>query len=221
MDKMEDKTPYDYSTTSMNGVTLADAYRNGKQAGYNKALAQLADMAEECKQIGRKDVVEWQRNNPICLNPDQYDLDRYNEKWLAQCGRWGIICGFETCPSYGKRFSEPHRLIISEPKPDESRLVVNPWEGDVDIFNNIRLATRQGFDEGSTAQLAKDRECEAKIASILQAEFKARIEKIKREIEGHIINDGIVVAGDKTVVSDWWQEFWEGIISDANTKGMP
>jgi len=26
---------------------------------------------------------------------------------------------------------------------------VNPYEGDIDIFKNIRLATKQGFNEGS------------------------------------------------------------------------
>lgn len=29
------------------------------KAGYDKALAQLAGMTEECKQMGRKEVVEW------------------------------------------------------------------------------------------------------------------------------------------------------------------
>lgn len=29
------------------------------KAGYDEALTQLAEMTEECKQMGRKEVVEW------------------------------------------------------------------------------------------------------------------------------------------------------------------
>ena len=38
---------------------LAKLTTESFKAGYDKALAQLAGMTEECKQMGRKEVVEW------------------------------------------------------------------------------------------------------------------------------------------------------------------
>ena len=50
------------------------------KAGYNKALAQLADMTEECKQMGRKEVVEWTAR--------EFGIDWSEEK--KQLQEWGI-----------------------------------------------------------------------------------------------------------------------------------
>lgn len=67
------------------------------KAGYDKALAQLAGMTKECKQIGRKEVVEfinghsssgamWSeatRSNQICLICPKY-------LWQAKLKEWEI-----------------------------------------------------------------------------------------------------------------------------------
>ena len=50
--------------------------KQGYEKGYNKALAQLADMTEECKQMGRKEVVEWIENRGG-------SLDGFREEWQA------------------------------------------------------------------------------------------------------------------------------------------
>lgn len=44
----------------------------------------------------------------------------------------------------------------------KEELVPNPWVGDIDLFNNIRLATKQGFDEGREAQFLHDQQKERK-----------------------------------------------------------
>ena len=40
-------------------VRLDAVYKMIFKAGYDKALAQLADMTEECKQMGRREVAKW------------------------------------------------------------------------------------------------------------------------------------------------------------------
>ncbi len=55
---------------------------------------------------------------------------------------------FGICPSCkGTGKGEPILAIRSE----SQELPENPHKGDIDIFNNIRLATKQGFDEGIEA----------------------------------------------------------------------
>lgn len=46
------------------------------EAGYNKALAQLAGMAEECKQQGRREVVEWVKTHSL-IAPDKNSITRF------------------------------------------------------------------------------------------------------------------------------------------------
>lgn len=42
------------------------------KAGYDKALTQLADMTEECKQMGRKEVVEFVEEYQFMEHPTNY-----------------------------------------------------------------------------------------------------------------------------------------------------
>lgn len=63
---------------------LVKARGEGYSVGYNKALAQLAGMTEECKQMGRKEVVEFIER---CIRI--YFWDDVN-LWQAQKKEWGI-----------------------------------------------------------------------------------------------------------------------------------
>ncbi len=61
------------------------------EAGYDKALVQLADMTEECKQTGRQEVVKWIRDNArhhFMLGKGTEAID--SEEWQAQLKKWGI-----------------------------------------------------------------------------------------------------------------------------------
>ena len=63
-------------------MTPMEAY----EKGYNKAMAQLADMTEECKQMGRKEVVEWLQLHP-------YYKRMFGEspfEWQAKLKEWGV-----------------------------------------------------------------------------------------------------------------------------------
>lgn len=50
------------------------------KVGYDKALAQLADMTEECKRIGRREVVDWTAR--------EFGVDWSEEQ--EQLKEWGI-----------------------------------------------------------------------------------------------------------------------------------
>ena len=76
-------------------MTPMEAY----EKGYNKAMAQLADMTEECKQMGRQEVVEW-----VEENGDEDELECADtmplkvfavelSRWQAQVKEWGIKNG--------------------------------------------------------------------------------------------------------------------------------
>ena len=78
-------------------MTPMEAY----EKGYNKAMAQLADMTEECKQMGRQEVVEWveaQEDTPtysVCEGtnlkiPEPPAKIIYTKAWQAQLQEWGI-----------------------------------------------------------------------------------------------------------------------------------
>lgn len=54
------------------------------KVGYDKALAQLAEMTEECKQMGRREVVEFIEKR--CAGSTK----AYDEEWIKQLGEWGI-----------------------------------------------------------------------------------------------------------------------------------
>jgi len=76
-------------------VTLEHQAEISFKAGYNKALAQLANMTEECKQMGRKEVVDWMndnclgcRSNTTC-NTDEY-LGFHKGEGQAKLKEWGI-----------------------------------------------------------------------------------------------------------------------------------
>ena len=59
------------------------------KAGYDKALAQLAEMTEECKQIGRREVVKWiNQNHHYPRTKGGYYFE--TEIWQAQLKVWGI-----------------------------------------------------------------------------------------------------------------------------------
>jgi len=64
------------------------------RAGYNKSLAQLVNMTEECKQIGRKEVVEWVEENYGWLSGKwlgkDMTLSLAFDRWEAQLKEWGI-----------------------------------------------------------------------------------------------------------------------------------
>ena len=75
---------------------LEDIYLDGERAGYktgyDKALAQLAGIIEECKQMGRKEVLDsiglcvyvWHdEENKVHLCIDQ-------ESWQTKLKEWGI-----------------------------------------------------------------------------------------------------------------------------------
>ena len=71
----------------LSGVDQKEIYK----AGYDKAMAQLAEMTEECKQLGRREVVEWLGG--------WYDVDGYSlverliipwAQWQAKLKEWGI-----------------------------------------------------------------------------------------------------------------------------------
>jgi len=106
-----------------------------------------------------------------------------------------------------KRFNETVSRAFG--LSDESGLVANPWEGDIDLFNNIRLATRQGFDEGSRTQLYKDQAHEQANNSLaylsgLETGKKmgqARVERIFQRIRGYRFTTGrAVTLRDSTMV---------------------
>jgi len=61
------------------------------KVGYDKALAQLAEMTEECKQMGRREVVEWiaPKITSHTLG-DGLILDIHPIEWQAQKREWGI-----------------------------------------------------------------------------------------------------------------------------------
>ena len=81
-------------------MTPMEAY----EKGYNKAMAQLADMTEECKQMGRQEVVESigdyfseliriadilkDHNWSTALVIDS--LLNINRGWQAKLKKWGI-----------------------------------------------------------------------------------------------------------------------------------
>ena len=59
------------------------------KVGYDKALTQLADMTEECKQMGRKEVVEWlDDKTPTWRQYLQACVSR--EEYKAKLKEWGI-----------------------------------------------------------------------------------------------------------------------------------
>lgn len=58
----------------------------------------------------------------------------------------------------------------------KAKKVDNPYKGDVDIWQNIRLATRQGFDSGSDKQLQAD-------DAHYQAEHQRVIRELIKEID--------------------------------------
>jgi len=66
------------------------------KAGYDKALAQLAEMTEECKQMGRREVVEWVESDGYEVNQIACSLGDipvflvHKERWQAQKKEWGI-----------------------------------------------------------------------------------------------------------------------------------
>jgi len=62
------------------------AKKKSYKAGYDKALAQLAAMTEECKQMGRREVVEWLRKYPRIL-------DELRDVLPDQLKDWGIDNG--------------------------------------------------------------------------------------------------------------------------------
>jgi len=74
-------------------LLLAQAETSFK-AGYNKSLAQLVNMTEECKQIGRKEVVEWVEENYGWLSGKwlgkDMTLSLAFDRWEAQLKEWGI-----------------------------------------------------------------------------------------------------------------------------------
>ena len=68
----------------MDDEEWCDIFEKGYKAGYDKALAQLADMTEECKQMGRREVVERYKKD----NPSFYK--KYRAYWKNLEKEWGI-----------------------------------------------------------------------------------------------------------------------------------
>ena len=68
------------------------------KAGYDKALAQLADMTEECKQMGRRDVVELDKDIMQHIlqdgkgdwSIDSWRLKAFLKRRQAKLKEWGI-----------------------------------------------------------------------------------------------------------------------------------
>ena len=82
-------------TSFLNMIDFADKVAEiSFKAGYDKALAQLANMAEECKQMGRKEVVEWMRDKRFAPSPltapDCYYYRFGGSELQAKLKEWGI-----------------------------------------------------------------------------------------------------------------------------------
>ena len=56
------------------------------KTGYDKAMAQLANMTEECKQMGRREVVEWVETG------FSETLEDIKKRWTEKKKEWGIKC---------------------------------------------------------------------------------------------------------------------------------
>ena len=65
---------------------VADA---ATKKAYDKAMAQLADMTEECKRIGRKEVVEWIQKNG---KEEWWGIAIYDRdgKWQSKLKGWNL-----------------------------------------------------------------------------------------------------------------------------------
>ncbi len=68
-------------------------FKAGDKVGYDRAMAQLADMTEECKQMGRSEVVEWLRDNPMFIQNKLLGIKvpiATSPEWQAKLKSWGL-----------------------------------------------------------------------------------------------------------------------------------
>ena len=88
----KDTAQFYVRTRDTRKMLLAQAEISFK-VGYDKAMAQLADMTEECKQLGRKEVVEWIK--------DVASLEEYKDgrKWRKD----GMLIDWDDWQSITKR----------------------------------------------------------------------------------------------------------------------